>query len=288
MATITQSFSLRPLGKSFGMEVVGLDLGRTLTPDDSAALSRALDAHIALLFRGQEITEEQQIKLANVFGEPSLRSRPDELRVEASPYARAIGLVTNVREDGKPIGSLPDGEMWFHHDGCFIAEPYRATLLYAVQVPSYGGNTKVLDMYGAYERLPKSIKSKLEGRTCIHIFDYSTLAQRPDPDRDLSTVRHARHPAVVRHPHTGRKALYINPLFTSRIEGIPRDESDALLEEICRFTENLDLVYSHAWQQRDLLVWDNWGSCHAREDFPADQIRMLRRSIVKGRALAAA
>ncbi len=288
MTNIAPSFTLRPLSDALGAEVMGLDLVQPLSTEDARALSKALDDHTVLLFRDQQVSEAEQIRLANIFGEPSLRSRPDNIVAEENEYSRAIGLVTNIRQDGKPIGSLPDGEMWFHHDGCFIDAPYRATLLYAVQVPAIGGHTRFLDMYKAYELLPPDIKRRLEGRTCLHIFDYKTLTNAPDPDQDLAAVRHARHPAVVRHPNSGKAALYINPLLTARIEGLPRDESDELIRTVCKFTENDSLIYEHVWRPRDLLIWDNWGSCHARTDFPSDQIRLLRRSIVKGQPLAAA
>lgn len=282
------AFSFRPLSDALGAEVLGLDLRQPLSASDARALSSGLDEYTVLLFRDQALNEEDQLRIAKVFGEPSLRSRPDDIRAEENEYSRAIGLVTNIRKDGKPIGSLPDGEMWFHHDGCFIDAPYRATMLYAVQVPSEGGHTRFLNMYKAYDELADEIKRQLKGRTCLHIFDYRTLASAPDPDQDLGQVRHARHPAVVRHPNNGRTALYVNPLLTARIEGMARETSDQLLNEACKFTENEDLIYEHVWRPGDLVIWDNWGSCHARTDFPHDQIRLLRRSIVKGQPLQAA
>jgi taurine dioxygenase len=288
MSAIGNDLKLRPLSDALGVEVSGIDLAQPITKEDANKLSAALDEHTVLLFRNQKISEADQVNLANIFGEPSLRSRPDSIRVEENEYARAIGLVTNIRKDGVPIGSLPDGEMWFHHDGCFIDAPYRATMLYALQVPDRGGDTQFLNMYRAYDLLPTSIKSALKDRICLHIFDYKTLSESPDPEMDLEGVRHARHPAVIRHPNTGKTALYINPLLTARIEGLPRDESDQIIKEVCRYIENDSLIYAHKWQPYDMLIWDNWGSVHARTDFPADQTRLMRRSIVKGQPLKAA
>lgn len=288
MSAIGNDLKLRPLSDALGVEVSGIDLAQPITKEDANKLSAALDEHTVLLFRNQKISEADQVNLANIFGEPSLRSRPDSIRVEENEYARAIGLVTNIRKDGVPIGSLPDGEMWFHHDGCFIDAPYRATMLYALQVPDRGGDTQFLNMYRAYDLLPTSIKSALKDRICLHIFDYKTLSESPDPEMDLEGVRHARHPAVIRHPNTGKTALYINPLLTARIEGLPSDESDQIIKEVCRYIENDSLIYAHKWQPYDMLIWDNWGSVHARTDFPADQTRLMRRSIVKGQPLKAA
>ena len=288
MSVIGNDLKLKPLSGGLGAEVTGIDLAQPIAKADANTLSAALDEYTVLLFRDQKVSEADQVKLANIFGEPSLRSRPDNMRVEENEYAREIGLVTNIRKDGVPIGSLPDGEMWFHHDGCFIDAPYRATMLYALQVPDHGGDTQFLDMYRAYDLLPTSIKSALKGRICLHIFDYKTLSESPNPDLDLDGVRHARHPAAIKHPNNGRTALYINPLLTARIEGLPRDESDQIIKEVCRYIENDSLIYTHKWRPNDMVIWDNWGSVHARTDFPADQTRLMRRSIVKGQPLNAA
>ena len=120
----------------FGAVVEGFDVDNV--PASDGVLNDALDRFGVLVFPGLELAESQQLEMAKVFGEPSKRSRPSADRAERSPYADFMGLVTNVRKDGVPIGSLPDGEMWLHHDGCFIDEPYRATILYAVEVTLSG------------------------------------------------------------------------------------------------------------------------------------------------------
>lgn len=279
---------LRPLSASLGVEVLDMDLHLPVSPAMVCALSAALDEHTILLFRDQNIDEQDQLGLADAFGGQALRSRPDHKRTEDNAYAEKIGLVTNIRKNGKPIGSLPDGELWFHHDGCFVDLPYRATLLYAVEVPNKGGNTRFANMYRAYDNLSDDLKQELKGRTCLNIFDHGSTASPADPDQDLSVVRHARHPVFVRHPNNCRAALYVNPLLSARIEGIPREESDQILTELCKYTENEKIIYEHVWRSGDLLIWDNWGSSHARTVFPGDQVRLMRRSIVKGQSLEAA
>ncbi len=281
------AITLRPLGPALGAEVLGLDMGAAVPPAVGHALSAALDRHAVLLFRGQDLDEDGQLRLADIFGGLSLRSRPEHKRAEDNQYADRIGLVTNIRKDGKPIGSLPDGELWFHHDGSFVDEPYRATVLYAVEVPDEGGHTRFANMTRAYDALSGGMKQRLKGLTCLNIFDHRSTASPADPDQDLSAVRHAWQPAAVRHPNTGRAALYVSPLLTARVKQLPRDEGDALLAELFKYTENEALMYEHVWRPGDLVIWDNWGTTHARTDFPADQTRLLRRSIVKGQALEA-
>ena len=101
----------------------------------------------------------------------------------------------------------------------------------------------------------------------------------------LENYRHAYQPVCVTHPVTGRKALYVSPLMTARIVGLPEDESDALLEELCAYTEDPDVLFEHEWRPGDLVLFDNWCSSHARRDFPDEEIRLLRRSMVAGQRL---
>lgn len=287
---MTQSprLAIEPFPGGFGAEVRGIDLADEVSAPDAAALDAALDAHTVLVFRGQDLSEDDQLRLADLFGGGTERSRPAEKRAEKNAYARTIGLVTNIREDGKPIGSLPDGELWFHFDGAFVEEPYRATLLYAVEVPDEGGHTLFADMYRAFEELDPKMRESLRGHVCLHYFDHVSYAQRADPNPDLERVRYARHPAVIGHPHTGRPALYVSPLQTARIEGMDAAESAALLTCLFAYTERTDLIYEHVWRKGDLVIWDNWGTAHARTDFPADQTRLLRRSIVRGKPVSEA
>ncbi|MDH3239660.1 MAG: TauD/TfdA family dioxygenase [Alphaproteobacteria bacterium] len=286
--TRNTGLTIAPFPGGFGAEVRQIDLAGEVPAEAAAELDAALDAHTVLVFRGQDLNEDDQLRLAEVFGGGTLRSHPDEKRAETTAHARAIGLVTNIRENGKPIGSLPDGELWFHYDGAFIDAPYRATLLYAVEVPDSGGHTLFADMYRAFDALDPDTRAVLRGRTCLHYFDHVTYAERADPNPDLDQVRHARHPAVIRHPHNGRPVLYVSPLQTARIEGMNAAESASLLTRLFAYTENPDLIYEHVWRKGDLVIWDNWGTAHARTDFPADQTRLLRRSIVRGKPLAEA
>lgn len=276
--------SITPLSSALGAEVRGIDLAAPLPPDVVAELVEAWQRHIVLVFREQSLSEEAQLSFAGRFGVVSKRSRPPERRPEGASYNPAIRLVSNIRENGVPIGSLPDGEMWFHHDGCHSARPYHATFLYAIQIPSRGGDTRFANMYAAYDNLSDEMKSWVSGRKALQVYDY-TLAERVDANRDIGKYSHFSHPVAVSHPVTGRKALYVNPLMTTRIEGIARSESDKILAELFKFTERGENIYQHVWKPGDLVMWDNWSSCHARTDFPPTEPRLLRRCTIAGRAL---
>ena len=192
--------------------------------------------------------------------------------------------MTNLTEDGKPLGSFGDGEVWFHHDGSFKEIPYAATVLYGIAVTSTGGETVFANMYMAYDRLPTSTKRRIDRLTALNIYDYATTG-RVDLDQDISGINHWIHPMVIRHPDTGRKALYISPLITARIEGIPQDESDDLLAELFAFVDDTDIQFDHKWRVGDLAMMDNRCMTHARRDFPAGEPRMLRRTMVEGVAI---
>lgn len=189
-------------------------------------------------------------------------------------------LITNVRENGTPIGALPDGELMFHSDSVFLEKPLMGAMLYAEEIPSTGGNTLFANMYAAYDSLPASLKEKLDGLQATNVFDYETQVKTSRFDR--ATAPHAEHPAIRTHPETGRRALYVNRLMTEELVGLPAAESDDLLARLFDHAEDRAHVYEHVWQKDDLVMWDNRCTQHARTDFPAGERRLLRRVGIEG------
>lgn len=273
-----------PLSQTIGAEVRGVDLGKPLDPATREAIETAWQKHIVLLFRDQDLDQDAQIAFANQFGEVGSRARPVDRRPEGADYNASIMLVSNAKENGKYIGSLPDGEMWFHHDMCYDRAPHKGTFLYAMELPSTGGNTLFANMYEAYDRLPEGTRQRIRGRAALQIYDYATR-ERVDISDDISKFKHFVQPISVTHPVTGRRALYVNPLMTARVEEMPEEESRDLLAELFAFADNSEIVYEHVWRKGDLMMWDNWCSTHARTDFPASELRMLRRCTIKGQQL---
>jgi len=288
MAVAETDISITPVAPSVGALIEGIDLREPL---DDATVNKILDAfhdHVALVFRDQDLTEEQQIRFACHFGELGKRSRaPLDTALSAENYDDAIMLVTNIPEASKtPKGSFGEGEMWWHQDTCYYEVPNRMTLLYAIQLPSWGGNTRVNNMYKVYDAIPQHLKDRLEGRTVLQIHDYKRT-ERIDPDGDISHMRHCHQPIFITHPVTGKRALYVNRLMTAKIDGMDRDESDAILEQLFDLGEDPAFYYEHEWRVGDILLWDNRCSMHARTYFPEDQPRLLRRCTVKGEAMVA-
>ena len=277
------SVEIIPLSSAIGAEIRGIDLSKPIPSDVRQQLLKAWHENVLILFRNQSISDEGLLSCSDWIGPLGARSRPADRRQEADPY---IMLVSNIRKNGEPIGSLPDGEMWFHHDMAFVDAPHKATFLYSVEVPKTGGNTKFANMYAAYDLLPDRLKKAVEDKRILQIFDFMQTSQ-PDLS-ELENVKHAWHPAIVRHPDTGRKALYVNRLMSATFEGMPDDEAKALITEIIPYAEDPSIIYEHIWQPGDFLVWDNRCSTHARTDFPETERRLLKRGMIEGAPLIAA
>jgi alpha-ketoglutarate-dependent taurine dioxygenase len=269
-------FAVRPLSPAIGAEILGVDLRQDIDDALAANILAAWHRHLVILLRGQSLTEEDQVRFAERFGPPA--KIHTEQFVQRHP---AVMLISNIREDGKPIGALPDGEMQFHTDQCHQERPAMASMLYAIEVPSTGGNTLFANGYLAYETLPAEIKIKIEGRKALNAYDYATGATIRGAEVPAGAPAYA-HPIVRTHPATGRKALYVNRLMTRRIEGLPAHESERLLNVLFDHQEQPQFIYEHVWRPGDLLIWDNRCTLHARTDFSVEKRRLLRRVTILG------
>jgi taurine dioxygenase len=267
---------VQTLSPALGAQIIGVDLHEEI---DDVCAKQMLDVwhqHLVILLRNQKLTEDDQVRFAERFGPPA--------RIHTKQFVQrhpAVMLISNIREDGKPIGALPDGEMQFHTDQCHQVQPAKASMLYAIEVPKHGGNTLFANAYMAYETLPEDIKRRIAGRKALNAYDYdsaATIRGAEVPDDAPSCW----HPVVRTHPATGRKALYVNRLMTRRIEGLPPKESEELLLYLFDHQEQPQFIYEHVWQPGDILMWDNRCTLHARTDFSRDERRLLRRVTILG------
>jgi taurine dioxygenase len=272
------AINILPLSPGIGAEIVGVDLSRDLDAGTFERIRQAWYDYNILLFRGQRLAEEDQVRFAGRFGELAKLVNKNE-GMTGHP---AVMLVSNVKKDGKLIGALPDGEMYFHSDQCYVERPCAATMLYSIEIPSRGGNTLFANMYKAYDALPEDMRRRIAGRRAVNVYDYDRSATaRPQGEIRKDAPSYA-HPVVRTHPVTGRKALYVNRLMTQYILDIPRAESDELLKFLFDHQEQPRFVYEHVWTPGELMIWDNRCTLHARSDFDAAERRMLRRVIVLG------
>jgi len=273
-----------PLSPCIGAELRGLDLSKPLSEADVAAINKAWLDHVVILFRGQKLTQEDQLRVTSYFGPIGKLGRPAKYFPPGfSSILPGIMMISNIRENGEPIGALPDGEMMFHHDMIHHDLPHDATMLYALEIPMHGGDTLFASGYAAYDTFDPALKAKLDGKRARHHYNYGST-QRGD-GRGTEAHAASSHPIFRVHDKTGRKAVYVNRLMTVGIEGMDDAEAAPLLEALFDHSEKPEFVYRHQWRVGDLLLWDNRCSTHARDDFPADQRRLMLRTTVAGNAV---
>src|SRR3984893_3149638 len=280
--------TVTPLSRPGGGEIRGVDLTRELSAATVRAIKQAWGKHLVVVFRGQSITQDQQLRFASYFGNlGNRRKAPEQLRSRAEGVRQdneKVLLVSNIKVDGKPIGAFGEGEFWFHIDSGYTPRPYKYTFLYALELPSCGGNTMFSNMYKAYEAVPAALKEKLKGKTALHIHEYNR-AKQANSSGDISGIPHHAQPIFITSPDTGRKTLFVDRLMTTRIEGVSQDESDAILDQLYDIGERREFIFEHVWQLGDFLMWDNRCTIHARTDFPKQERRLLRRCTVEGEPL---
>ena len=265
---------------AIGAEIRGVDLSQEPDEDTVRAIEDAWHEHQIILFRNQDITNDQQRVFAEKFGELGSRFRPGTAPPEMDEYGPNVMLVSNIRKDGQPIGSLPDGEMMFHSDTPYFEHPAKATILYAIEITSWGGHTMFSNSYTAAETLPEDVQRTLDGRKGMQVYEYGTCIKEKDK-YDREKFPYFAHPVFRKHPATGKSSLFVSELMTEEIVGLPEKESDELLEYLFQHQRNPDFIYEHAWVPGDLIMWDNRCSVHARTDFPREERRMLRRLTVQ-------
>jgi taurine dioxygenase len=271
-ATIIQT---RPLAPFIGAEILGVDLRDDLSAQVVEAIRDTWHDNGVILIRGQQLDEAAQVNFAQRFGELGKVLHAHEGRTSLP----GVMYISNVRENGKLIGALPDGEMYFHSDQCYIENPSVGTMLFAMEVPSKGGDTIFANMFAAYEELSDDLKSKIEGCKALNVYDYQNAATVRGSEVKEGVPSFA-HPMVKAHSATGRKALYFNRLMTDHILGMDKVESDALLDRLFDHQEQERFLYRHVWKPGDLLLWDNRSTLHARSDFDASERRKMRRTVV--------
>ncbi|MED5461309.1 MAG: TauD/TfdA family dioxygenase, partial [Pseudomonadota bacterium] len=268
-----------PLTPKIGAEIRGVDLRDNLDDETVAAIRNAWLEHAVVLFRDQDLGKDDQVRFTTQFGNVGILARPKQYRTSGhDDMPDGMMLISNVRENGEPIGALPDGEMMFHHDMLHADIPHTATLLYAVEIPSIGGNTLFASGYAAYDTLPEDVRAPLEGQKAFHHYNYGSV-QKGD-GKGTPAYSKSVHPVFRTHSETGRKAIYVNRLMTEGIVDMPTEQSSALLERLFDHSERAEFVYEHVWRTGDLLMWDNRCSMHARTDFPGGERRLLWRTTI--------
>jgi alpha-ketoglutarate-dependent 2,4-dichlorophenoxyacetate dioxygenase len=281
----------RQVGPCFAAEVDGIDLSRTLSDDEVAAIHAGMDAYAVLVFHDQKLDDEQQLAFTRSLGPiehaigTSLRA-PDEYRLPTT-FADVSNLDKDNqvfrRDDRRRLFAI--GNRLWHSDSSFKPVPAKYSLLRAVSVPSRGGNTEFAYMPGAYDALDDDTKREIEDLLCEHsqIFSRQQLGFTDFTDEERARFAPVRQRLVRTHPGTGRKSLYLSS-HAGSIIGWPVPEARAFLRDLVEHATQRQFVYAHRWRVGDLVMWDNRQTMHRARPFPAHEPRDMRRTTLMGEA----
>jgi len=275
---------IRPFEGPVGAEVLGLDLTAAPNEFDFDRIHRAHLIHHVLVFREQRTTPEQQIAFSRRFGPLQIHVL-NQFLLKDHPE---ILIVSNVVEKGQPIG-LGDAGFYWHSDLSYKERPSLGSMLHAQELPAEGGDTLFANMHLAYDTLPARLRTAVQGRRAEHSYlaKYEKLRERSPwrpklSDEQLTQVKPVEHPIVRTHPETGRKALFVSEHFTTRIVGMPDDESRDLLAQLFAHSVLPAHIYRHYWKPHDLVFWDNRSLMHLATGCPDHMRRRLYRTTIEG------
>jgi taurine dioxygenase len=278
--------SIRNLGAPLGAEVGGIDLSKPVAREDVETIEGVWRDRLVVVFREQKLTDRQLIAFSKYFGELD----PPGPNPYGEPFNKEhpeLNVISNVVEDGKPIGNLGDGEAVWHADMTYVEVPPKAAMLHSLEVPppDAGGNTYFANMFAAYDTLPADLKQAADGRIAVH--DASTnsagmLRKGYKKVTDVCDVVGARHPLVRTEPMSGRKALFLGRRPNAYVSGLPVPESEALLDALWAHATEPRFAMCHEWKVGDLLMWNNLSVLHRRDPFDPKTRRIMHRSQIKG------
>jgi alpha-ketoglutarate-dependent 2,4-dichlorophenoxyacetate dioxygenase len=289
------SVSIQQIHPVFVGEVTGIDITRSLSAQEIAAVEAGMDRYAVLLFRGQKINDEQQMAFSLNFGALENARGGNITKDEDRRLQVGMNDVSNLARDGQPLDRESRqrlfnlGNMLWHSDSSFRAIPAKYSLLSARVVNPVGGNTEFADMRAAYDALDAGTKAEIEHLVCEHSLMYSrgSLGLLDYSDEERAMFRPVRQRLVRTHPVTGRKSLYLSS-HAGAIVGMPMAEARILLRELTEHATQPKFVYAHRWRQWDLIIWDNRQMMHRVRRYDEHQPRDMRRTTVAGDAPTAA
>ncbi len=285
MATVLEREKLRvrPTGAALAADVEGVDLSGSLSPELRAAIKKAWGDHLVLRFRGQSLSDDDLMRFSREFGE--LDWAPIAATNDAPEGREYVMVVSNVVENGQPIGQLGNYEALWHTDMSYVDEPPMASALYSLEAPPSGGDTGFCNMYLALETLPADLRRAVEGKTCVHDASRNSAGElrrgyvdAPDASQTVGAV----HPIVRTHPETGCKALFLGRRRSAYIQGLALADSEALLDALWAHATKDEFTWYQQWRAGDLILWDNRCVMHRRDAFDPATRRVMHRTQIKG------
>lgn len=280
----SKSIIVEPMKAALGAHVTGIDLSKPLSAAALDVVSEAWRTYLVLVFPGQFIDDERLIAFTRNFGELDPPG-PNPYGAPFLPEHPEINVISNVMQDGKPIGNLGAGEAIWHADMTYTDVPPMGAVLAAHEIPKGEGNTYFANMYAALDALPASLRAKIEGRTCVHDATYNSAGVMRKGYGEVTDPRAApgaRHPLIVSHPHTRRAALFLGRRRNAYIEGLELADSEATLDALWAHVAKPEFSVAHTWTEGDVLMWDNMATLHRRDAFTPTARRVLHRTQIKG------
>lgn len=284
---MTSRITIQTSGKALGADVLDVDISLPLSDEVIAEIKNAWHKHLVLRFRKQTLNDAQLITFSRHFGQLDLAPISSSGRREIPEHPEIV-VISNVRENGRRIGSLGNAEAEWHTDMSYIKKPPKMSCLYSLEIPKQGGNTSFLNMYDAYETLSSELKAIVNGKQCKHDISrnsagevrkgYEEFANEADPMKIPGTY----HPLVCVHPITRKKCLYLGRRFNACIEGLSLADSDTLLDTLWAHATQDHLRWDQIWQVGDLILWDNRCTMHRRDAFEDSERRIMHRTQVQG------
>lgn len=281
-----KNLAIKNLAAPLGAEIAGIDLSESLTRAEIEAIEVAWRERLVVVFRGQILSDPQLIAFSRNFGELD----PPGPNPYGQPFNKQhpeLNVISNVIENGKPIGNLGDGEAMWHADMTYVDVPPKAAILHALEVPppEAGGNTYFANMFAAHESLPADLKKVVEDKIAVHDASRNSAGMLRKGYKEVTDVREtvgAHHPLVRADPKTGRKALFLGRRPNAYVLGLGVGESEALLDALWAHATQTRFVMCHEWKVGDLLIWNNLSVLHRRDPFDPTTRRVMHRSQIKG------
>jgi alpha-ketoglutarate-dependent 2,4-dichlorophenoxyacetate dioxygenase len=284
--------SIRPLHPVFVGEVAGVDCRSPLSSTEIVAIEAGMDEYAVLVFREQNITDEEQIAFTRHFGELEGYSTPGHIRQRAEQrLGPGIADFSNLDKDGRIMSA--EDRLWFfklgdrlwHSDSSFRPVPAKYSLLSGRVIPTWGANTEFADMRAAYDALDERSKDEVEELVCEHSLIYSreAIGFTDLTPEEIAAFRPVRQPLVRTHPVTGRKSLFL-AAHAGAILGWTTPEARMFLRDLTERATRPELVYSHEWRPHDLVMWDNRQTMHRARRFDRNEVRDVRRTTLGGDA----
>jgi taurine dioxygenase len=278
------AISIRNLDAPLGAEIRGVDLSKPLAKADVEAIEAAWRRRLVVVVPEQRLSDPQLLAFSRHFGELD----PPGPNPYGEPFNKQfpeINVISNVIENGRPIGNLGAGEAVWHADMTYVDVPPKAAILYALEVPPGEGNTYFADMFAAYDALPAPLQQAAQGKVAVHDASRNSAGLLRKGYQEVTDVREtvgARHPLVRTDPKTWRKALFLGRRPNAYVVGLSVAESDALLDALWAHVVEPRFAVCHAWEAGDLLMWNNLSVLHRRDEFDPNSRRVMHRTQIKG------